>query len=223
MFEAKNVSRSTVLCTNIGNLIITLYNCNFITSACYLQVPYRFVWSSWFSLSSASIIENCLLTASARTVGDVISFWKILQIKKFAKLQICKNLFFACVRQAKSCHLIPMKPKLFLAISKRSSWMGLRMTCHGLQIDWNHNFGQGMKVAWGQNKRSDLFLFWFLQNSWWRHFHVIARSEILSERPLVGCGYTIPCQLRSAFDSDRYQNRQMVERSQINPFFGTFT
>ena len=30
-------------------------------------------------------------------------------------------------------------------------------------------------------------------------------------------------QLRSAFDSDRYQNRQMVERSQINPFFGTFT
>ena len=30
-------------------------------------------------------------------------------------------------------------------------------------------------------------------------------------------------QLRSAFDSDRYQNRQMVEMSQISPVFGTFT
>ena len=29
-------------------------------------------------------------------------------------------------------------------------------------------------------------------NSWWRHFHVMTRSEILCERPLVGCGYTIP-------------------------------
>ena len=30
-------------------------------------------------------------------------------------------------------------------------------------------------------------------------------------------------QLRSAFDSDRYQIRQMVETSQISPVFGTFT
>ena len=38
MFEAKNVSRSTVLCTNIGNLIITLCYCNFIILACKIQV-----------------------------------------------------------------------------------------------------------------------------------------------------------------------------------------
>ena len=34
-------------------------------------------------------------------------------------------------------------------------------------------------------------------NSWWRHFHVMTRSEILCERPLVGCGYTIPWLIES--------------------------
>ena len=89
MFEAKNVSRSTVLCTNIGNLIITLYNCNFIISACKTQVPYRFVWPSWFLRGSqlqSCKIENGWSRAKLMTSFCYENFSNFF-LQKFANLQ----------------------------------------------------------------------------------------------------------------------------------------
>ena len=81
-------------------------------------------------LAAASRISELDLRVLSAQSDRTHSWWrhffvmkKNLQIKIFAKLQICKSLFFACVRQAERCHLIPIKPNLSFAISKRPSWM----------------------------------------------------------------------------------------------------
>ena len=104
----------------------------------------------------------------------------------FAKLQTLQILFFAWIRQDESCHLIPMKPKLLFAISKRPSWMGLRITCLGFKLTEKSQFSDRNEGCVSfHNKKMTSPTILSNQNK--------QRSEILSEPPLVGCDYTIPC------------------------------
>ena len=97
--------------------------------------------------------------------------------------------------------MIPMKPRLLLAIFKRASWMGLRITCLGFKLTEKSQFSdrnEGCVSFHNKKMMSPTIL--SNQNK--------QRSEILSERPLVGCDYTIPWR-SSVSDSDEISNQRL--------------